>query len=201
MKNEMGEVDPLESHRWISGIEIVFQTSHSDPTDEVNYATTLLRGRAKDWWDARKQEKGKEGVKAMMWQDFKTIFLQHFCPQSTIDKIKEEFLTMRQKDESIDQIIGMFFDRAKFCTDLLRTERDWIISYHLMLKAEYREYISPSKCETLQSLINWPREQEMELLRSVERGEKQKAEVITTPVKKTKYVTPPKKENFKTKVF
>ncbi|KAD7479605.1 hypothetical protein E3N88_02741 [Mikania micrantha] len=196
-----GDIDPLESHRWISGIETVFETSHCDPTDEVNYATTLLRGRAKDWWDARKQEKGKEGVKAMMWQDFKVMFLQHFCPQSAIDKIKEEFLTMRQKDESIDQITGMFFDRAKFCTDLLRTERDWIIRYHLMLKAEYREYITPSKCETLQALINWAREREMELLRSVERGEKRKAEVITTPVKKAKFVSSSKKENFKTESY
>ncbi|KAD2805474.1 hypothetical protein E3N88_38851 [Mikania micrantha] len=126
------------------------------------------------------------------------MFLQHFCPQSAIDKIKEEFLTMRQKDESIDQITGMFFDRAKFYADLLRTERDWIIRYHLMLKAEYREYITPSKCETLQALINWAREREMEILRSVERGEKQKAEVITTPVKKTKFVSSSKKENFKT---
>ncbi|KAD4180535.1 hypothetical protein E3N88_29126 [Mikania micrantha] len=196
-----GEIDPLESHRWISGIETVFETSHCDPTDEVVYATTLLRGRAKDWWDARKQEKGKEGVKAMMWQDFKAMFLQHFCPQSAIDKIKEEFLTMRQKDESIDQITGMFFDRAKFCADLLRTERDWIIRYHLMLKAEYREYITPSKCETLQALINWAREREMELLRSVERGEKRKAEVITTPVKKAKFVASSKKENFKTESY
>jgi hypothetical protein len=171
-----GEIDPIECQRWISDMESVFVRSHCDPEDEVVFATGQLRGRAKDWWDNHKKELGEERVGRLTWAEFKIPFLKHHCPQTAIDRIQEDFLHMRQRRENIEEITSMFLDKMKFCPELVRTERMKINRYHDMLRAEYREFITPSKCNTLGELIDWAREREIELKRQEERGEKRQAE-------------------------
>ncbi|KAD3641749.1 hypothetical protein E3N88_30973 [Mikania micrantha] len=188
-----GEVDPLLSQRWIADMEGTFETCHCDATDEVVFAGNQLRERAKDWWELLRKEKGREGVKGLTWAEFKELFLKRFCPQAAIDRITEEFLHMRHKDESIDTITAVFFDKARFCPDLLQTERMWINRYHSMLNAKYREFLTPSKCETLSELIDCARERELELNRQEERGEKRKAEKEGGSSKKPKFSNSPKK--------
>ncbi|KAD6455172.1 hypothetical protein E3N88_09878 [Mikania micrantha] len=167
-----GEVDPLISQRWISDIESTFETCHCDPADEVMFAGNQLKDRAKDRWELLRKEKGRDGIKGLTWAQFKELFLKRFCPQAAIDRITEEFLHLQQKDESIDTITAIFFDKAKFCPDLLQTERMWINRYHNMLNTKYREFLTPSKCETLNELINCARERELELKRQEDRGDK-----------------------------
>ncbi|KAK1415113.1 hypothetical protein QVD17_30884 [Tagetes erecta] len=186
-----GEIDPLKSQRWITAMETIFDTLHCDPSDEVMFATNQLCARAKDWWDMVKKEKGREQIRNMLWEDFKPIFLKHFSPRVAVDRITEELLHMRQGSETVDEIFGIFYDKAKFCPSLFTTEEMWMTRFHLILKTEIREFISPSKCGSLEELLNWAREREMELKRQVERDGKRKAEVVTptTPVKKAKTFT------------
>ncbi|KAD5803662.1 hypothetical protein E3N88_15022 [Mikania micrantha] len=188
-----GEVDPLLSQRWIADMESTFETCHCDPSDEVMFAGNQLKERAKDWWELLRKEKGRDGIKDLTWGAFKELFLKRFCPQAAIDRITEEFLHMRHKEEDIDTITAVFFDKAKFCPDLLRTERMWINRYHSMLNAKYREFLIPSKFETLSELIDCARERELELKRQEDRGEKRKVERDVGPSKKGKFVSPLKK--------
>ncbi|KAD3069175.1 hypothetical protein E3N88_37055 [Mikania micrantha] len=188
-----GEVDPLLSQRWIADMESTFETCHCDPSDEVMFAGNQLKERAKDWWELLRKEKGRDGIKDLTWGAFKELFLKRFCPQVAIDRITEEFLHMRHKEEDIDTITAVFFDKAKFCPDLLRTERMWINRYHSMLNAKYREFLIPSKFETLSELIDCARERELELKRQEDRGEKRKVERDVGPSKKGKFVSPLKK--------
>ncbi|KAK1432009.1 hypothetical protein QVD17_08873 [Tagetes erecta] len=186
-----GEIDPLKSQRWITAMETIFDTLHCDPSDEVMFATNQLCARAKDWWDMVKKEKGREQIKNMLWEDFKQIFLKHFSPRVAVDRITEELLHMGQGSETVDEIFGIFYDKAKFCPSLFTTEEMWMTRFHLILKTEIREFISPSKCGSLEELLNWAREREMELKRQVERDGKRKAEVVTpaAPAKKAKTFT------------
>ncbi|KAD4889132.1 hypothetical protein E3N88_21205 [Mikania micrantha] len=188
-----GEVDPLLSQRWIIDMEGTFETSHCDPEDEVIFSGNQLRERAKDWWELLRKERGRDGVKSLTWAEFKELFLKRFCPQAAIDRITEEFLHMRHKEESIDTITAIFYDKARFCPDLLQTERMWINRYHSMLNAKYREFLTPSKCETLAELIDCARERELELKRQEDRGEKRKVEKETGSSKKGKFSNSPTK--------
>ncbi|KAD3067290.1 hypothetical protein E3N88_35170 [Mikania micrantha] len=188
-----GEVDPLLSQRWISDIEGTFETCHCDSSDEVIFAGNQLRERGKDWWELLRKEKGRDGMKDLTWAEFKELFLKRFCPQAAIDRITEEFLNMRHKDESIDTITAIFFDKARFCPDLLQTEKMWINRYHNMLSAKFREFLSPSKCSTLSELIDCARERELELKRQEDRGEKRKVEKDVGSSKKIKFSNSPKK--------
>ncbi|XP_022042339.1 uncharacterized protein LOC110945009 [Helianthus annuus] len=160
------------------------------------FATGLLQLQAKDWWDAHSKELGDDKVQTLTWQEFKEPFLIYHSPQSALDKIQEDFLRLRQKDETIDEITNKFLEKVKFCGEIAGTERLKIIRYHAMLKAEYREFVNPSKCATLNELIDWVRDREIELRRQVERGEKRVAEkpTNTNPSKKAKYQDQNRKE-------
>ncbi|XP_022032515.1 uncharacterized protein LOC110933609 [Helianthus annuus] len=184
-----GEIDPIACQRWISSTEAVFVRSRCEVEDQVMFATGLLQLQAKDWWDAHSKELGDDKVQTLTWQEFKEPFLKYHSPQSALDKIQEDFLSLRQKDETIDEITNKFLEKVKFCGEIAGTERLKIIRYHAMLKAEYREFVNPSKCATLNELIDWARDREIELRRQVERGEKRVAEkpTNTNPSKKAKY--------------
>ncbi|XP_022040399.1 uncharacterized protein LOC110942946 [Helianthus annuus] len=184
-----GEIDPIACQRWISSTEAVFVRSRCEVEDQVMFATGLLQLQAKDWWDAHSKELGDDKVQTLTWQEFREPFLKYHSPQSALDKIQEDFLRLRQKDETIDEITNKFLEKVKFCGEIAGTERLKIIRYHAMLKAEYQEFVNPSKCATLNELIDWARDREIELRRQVERGEKRVAKkpTNTNPSKKAKY--------------
>ncbi|XP_022007209.1 uncharacterized protein LOC110906374 [Helianthus annuus] len=184
-----GKIDPVECQRWVSNIEAVFIRSRCDKEDQVMFATGLLTHQAKDWWDAHSKEVGEDRLQVMTWQEFKGPFMKYHCPQSAIDKIQEDFLRLRQKNESVNEIANTFMDKMKFCGDLVTTERMKINRFYGVLKAEIREFITPSKCETLEELINLARDREIEIKRQEERGEKRPSEkgASFSPSKKGKF--------------
>ncbi|XP_035831787.1 uncharacterized protein LOC110871972 [Helianthus annuus] len=184
-----GKIDPVECQRWVSNIEAVFIRSRCDKEDQVMFATGLLTHQAKDWWDAHSKEIGEDRQQAMTWQEFKGPFMRYHCPQSAIDKIQEDFLRLRQKNESVNEIANNFMDKMKFCGELVTTERMKISRFYGVLKAEVREFITPSKCETLEELIDLARDREIEIKRQEERGEKRPSEkgASFSPSKKGKF--------------
>ncbi|XP_035832044.1 uncharacterized protein LOC118481056 [Helianthus annuus] len=192
-----GEVDPIVCQRWLSDLEGVFERTHCDISDFVAYGTGQLRGQAKDWWDNKKKEIGSEETKAMTWDEFKVPFLKHHSPKAVINRIKEEFIQLRQKGESIDKITGTFLDKLRFCDELVTTEEQKVYYYYNMLSAEYREFMTPSKYETLTEIINAAREREIELKKQVERGERRTQVVNPSPTKKARVNDSSKKQEGK----
>ncbi|KAI3808946.1 hypothetical protein L1987_24909 [Smallanthus sonchifolius] len=100
---------------------------------------------------------------------------------------------MRQTTESIDELARTFLDRAKFCLDVVSTEKAKIDRFYAMLTVEFRDSISPSSFTTLVDLINRFREREVELRSQETRGEKRKREIVEQVVKKIKGGSPSKK--------
>ncbi|XP_022041362.1 uncharacterized protein LOC110943940 [Helianthus annuus] len=87
-------------------------------------------------------------------------------------------------------------DKMKFCGDFVKTERMKINRFYGILKAEFREFITPSKCETLDEFINLARDREIEIKRQEERGEKRSNEkgASSSPSKKAKFQDHGKKD-------
>ncbi|XP_022042415.1 uncharacterized protein LOC110945088 [Helianthus annuus] len=192
-----GEVDPIICQRWLSDMEGVFERTHCDTDDYVAYGTGQLRGQAKDWWDNKKKEIRVEAAKAMTWDEFKTPFLKHHSPKAVINKIKEEFMQLRHKGESIDKITGIFMDKMKFYDELITNEEQKIYYYYNMLSAEYRKFMTPTKYETLTEITNVAREREIELKKQIERGERRAQIVNLSPMKKARTTESSKKQEGK----
>ncbi|XP_022024648.1 uncharacterized protein LOC110924984 [Helianthus annuus] len=76
--------------------------------------------------------------------------------------------------------------KLRFCDELVTTEEQKIYYYYNMLSAEYREFMTPSKYETLTEIINTAREREIELKKQVERGERRAHDVNPSPTKKAR---------------
>ncbi|XP_022019431.1 uncharacterized protein LOC110919472 [Helianthus annuus] len=171
---------------WRANCQSIMGRTHCDEEDYVAYGTGQLKGQAKDWWDNKKKEIGSEAAKAMTWDEFKTPFLKHHSPKAVINRIKEEFMQLRHKGESIDKITGMFMDKMKFCDELVTNEEQKIYYYYNMVSAEYREFMIPSKYETLTEIINVAREWEIELKKQVEWGERRAHDVNPSPTKKAR---------------
>ncbi|KAJ0781608.1 hypothetical protein HanPI659440_Chr06g0251181 [Helianthus annuus] len=87
----------------------------------------------------------------------------------------------------------------KFCQELTRTEMMKISCYSDMLRAEFREFFAPSKCETLNELINWASDKEIELKSQEERGQERPIErsAIQSPSQKPRSHDHAKKESLK----
>ncbi|XP_021991459.1 uncharacterized protein LOC110888232 [Helianthus annuus] len=66
-----------------------------------------------------------------------------------------------------------------------------------MLRAEYREFMTPSHYQSLTEIINAAREREIELKRQVERGERRALDENPSPTKKSKVAESSKKGNAK----
>ncbi|XP_021979480.1 uncharacterized protein LOC110875592 [Helianthus annuus] len=80
--------------------------------------------------------------------------------------------------------MGIFMDKLRFCDELVTTEEQKIYYYYNMLSAEYREFMTPSKYETLTEIINTAREREIELKKQIERRERRAMDVNSSPIKK-----------------
>ncbi|XP_021996393.1 uncharacterized protein LOC110893604 [Helianthus annuus] len=76
--------------------------------------------------------------------------------------------------------------KLRFCDELVTTEEQKIYYYYNMLSAEYREFMTPSKYETLTEIINTAREREIELKKQVERGKRRAQDVNPSPTKKAR---------------
>ena len=107
-------------------MEEIFDRIEVEDRDRVPYGMTQLKIHAKDWWDVKKSGMTTEEIKALTWDDFKTPFLEHHSPQVAISIIKEEFLQLHHKGETIDEFLRVFMDKLKFCKDLVQMEQQKI---------------------------------------------------------------------------
>ncbi|XP_022019554.1 uncharacterized protein LOC110919591 [Helianthus annuus] len=87
----------------------------------------------------------------------------------------------------------------KFCGDFMKTERMKMNRFYGILKAEFREFITPSKSETLDELINLARDRKIEIKRLEERGEKRSTEkgINASPSKKARFQDQGRKDKSK----
>ncbi|KAJ9557883.1 hypothetical protein OSB04_012497 [Centaurea solstitialis] len=79
-----GQKNPIASTHWLTEMEGAFLTSSCSAEVKVRYASNLLRGPAKDWWNIVTEAKSPEQIAAMSWEQFKEIFKEQYVPQVEI---------------------------------------------------------------------------------------------------------------------
>ncbi|GJX73041.1 zinc finger, CCHC-type, retrotransposon gag domain protein [Tanacetum coccineum] len=112
-----GALDPIASTRWLVAVEGAFRTSNCKEKNKVNFASNFLRDSAKMWWEGKVCEKGEEWIEACTWKEFKELFNAEFTPAEEIDRIREEFQTLTQTDETVNEIWKQFNDLIRYCPE------------------------------------------------------------------------------------
>ncbi|GKD21041.1 zinc finger, CCHC-type, retrotransposon gag domain protein, partial [Tanacetum coccineum] len=157
--------NPIASTRWLSAIEGAFHTSCCKEKKKVNFASNFLRYSAKMWWDGKIYEKGEEWIGSCTWNEFKELFNAEYAPAEEVDKIQEEFQTLIQTNETVNELWNKFNNFIPYCPDYHRNDKLKIERFQRILRDDIREVISPFKCTTLDDLLSRAHVREADLLR------------------------------------
>nr|GEX27886.1 zinc finger, CCHC-type, retrotransposon Gag domain protein [Tanacetum cinerariifolium] len=182
-----GALDLIASTRWLVAVEGAFRTSNYKEKNKVNFASNFLYDSAKMWWEGKFCEKGKEWIGACTWKEFKELFNAEFTPTEEIDKIREEFLTLMQTDETVNEMWKKFNDLIRYYPEYRRNEKLKVEICQRMLRDDIREVISPFKCTTLDDLLSRAWVREADLLRKKNKEAKETIEFGYHDTKKPKH--------------
>ncbi|GKC19601.1 zinc finger, CCHC-type, retrotransposon gag domain protein, partial [Tanacetum coccineum] len=117
------------------------------------------------WWEGKVYEKGKEWIRACTWKEFKELFNAEFTPVEEIDRYREEFQTLTQTNETVNEMWKKFKDLIRYCPEYHGNEKLKVERFQRMLRDDIRDVISPFKCTTLDDLLSRARVKEADLLR------------------------------------
>nr|GEU62330.1 hypothetical protein [Tanacetum cinerariifolium] len=93
-----GVLDPIASTRWLASIEGAFRTCNLKEKNKVNFALNFIRDSAKMWWEAK------------------------VCKKE-IDRIREEFQTLTQTSETVNEMWKKFNDLILYCPECHGNEK------------------------------------------------------------------------------
>ncbi|GJY11599.1 zinc finger, CCHC-type, retrotransposon gag domain protein [Tanacetum coccineum] len=149
-----GTLDPIASTRCLSAVEGAFRTSSCKEKNKFNFASNFLRDSAKMWWDGKICEKGEEWIRLCTWKEFKELFNAEYALTEEVDKIWEEFQTLTQTNETVNELWKKFNDLIRYCPEYHGNEKLKVKRFQRMPRDDIREVISLFKCTTLDELLN-----------------------------------------------
>ena len=65
----------------------------------------------------------------MTWEGFTKIFRDEFIPAVKQERLAQEFLSLKQKIETVTEITKMFHERTLFCPEHISTEHAHVTQY------------------------------------------------------------------------
>ncbi|GKE49757.1 zinc finger, CCHC-type, retrotransposon gag domain protein [Tanacetum coccineum] len=114
LRDEEIDSDPVIVTNWVKEIEDIFEISECSTRQRVKYASHLLKGEARHWWDMIKIACGDNVASVMTWEEFKDLVMENYRPQGLIDKLEEEFLKLQQNDMTVPKYTSKLNEKARF---------------------------------------------------------------------------------------
>ncbi|GKD41357.1 zinc finger, CCHC-type, retrotransposon gag domain protein, partial [Tanacetum coccineum] len=118
-----GTLDPVASARWLSAVDGAFRTSCCKEKNKVNFASNFLRNSAKMWWDGKICEKSKELIGSCTLKEFKELFNAEYALAKEVDKIREDFQTLMQTNETMNEFWKKVNDLIPYCPEYHGNEK------------------------------------------------------------------------------
>ncbi|XP_028058972.1 uncharacterized protein LOC114262775 [Camellia sinensis] len=113
----LGEVKPLEVESWLEQItKTLYMFRVEDEGLRISLATFQLKGDANYWW-----KYAKNTIDAM-WVAFTKVFLAKYFPHSTRERLREQFVELRQDAIPLAQFEMRFTSLSMFAPKLMATE-------------------------------------------------------------------------------
>ncbi|GKA14471.1 zinc finger, CCHC-type, retrotransposon gag domain protein [Tanacetum coccineum] len=183
-----GESDPVIVTNWLKEIEDIFEISECSTRQRVKYASHLLKGEARHWWDMIKIARGDDVASIMTWEEFEDLVMENYCPQGLMDKLEEEFLKLQQNDMTVPKYTAKFNEKARFAKYQVATEERKIKRYIWGLRAGIRGPVQQARPSTFQEAVELALMVEKENNRQLEEGgdNKRKRENRDDDMKKVK---------------
>nr|GFC08513.1 hypothetical protein [Tanacetum cinerariifolium] len=105
---------------WFECIEAVLYITKCPAESQVEFASSMLQGRALTWWNTLVQTRGRPAAIAQSWEDFKKLPMEEYCPDDEVEKLELEFWNHKMVGLDIDGYTARFHELASFIsTNLL----------------------------------------------------------------------------------
>ncbi|GKE26683.1 zinc finger, CCHC-type, retrotransposon gag domain protein [Tanacetum coccineum] len=148
-----GDSDSVIVTNWLREIEDIFDISDCSPRQRVKYASHLLKGEARHWWNMIKIARGDDVSSVMTWEDFEDLEMENYCPQELMDKLEEEFLKLQQNDMTVPKYTVKFNEKARFAKYQVATEERKIKQYIWGLRARIMGPVQQARPSTFQEAV------------------------------------------------
>ncbi|GKD28244.1 putative reverse transcriptase domain-containing protein [Tanacetum coccineum] len=76
---------------WFESTESVLYITKCPTESQVEFAASMLQGRALTWWNTLVQTRGWAVARAQPWEYFKEFFMKEYCLDDEIQKLESEF--------------------------------------------------------------------------------------------------------------
>ncbi|GJX85703.1 reverse transcriptase domain-containing protein [Tanacetum coccineum] len=75
---------------------------------KVKFATGTLTEEALSWWNSFAQPIGIEEAYKITWVEFKKLLIKKYCPQTEVQKMKDEFYHLTMKGNDLKTYVRRF---------------------------------------------------------------------------------------------
>jgi hypothetical protein len=113
--------EPLEADDWLHTMEQKFDLIHCTEYQKAVFATQHLRGATRAWWANFLAAQPIDYC--VTWEEFRNAFCAYFIPDGIMAMRLEEFLGLKQGDQSIMRYVGKFNHLAQYAPDHVNSNR------------------------------------------------------------------------------
>ncbi|XP_024963003.1 uncharacterized protein LOC112503168 [Cynara cardunculus var. scolymus] len=107
----MGSDDPVACMNWLQEIEQAFRACECDEGQKANIGSQMLRGAALTWWNIVISTTESQELAKMSWTTFKEKVLEEYCNEQEMDRIEEEFRTVKKQNLSMRDYMRLFMEK------------------------------------------------------------------------------------------
>ncbi|GJR28687.1 putative reverse transcriptase domain-containing protein [Tanacetum coccineum] len=132
-------------------IESVLHIIKCPIESQVEFASSMLQGRALTWWNTLVQTQGREAAIAQPWEDFKKLLMEEYCPDDEIQKLETEFWNHKMVRLNIDGYTARFRKLVRLVPHMVTSENQRVNRYIRGLASEIKAHVTSSKPTTIQS--------------------------------------------------
>ncbi|TLX70119.1 retrotransposon gag domain-containing protein, partial [Labilibacter sediminis] len=158
-----GSANPVDALEWVENTESVFRIAHVAERDESVYAAALLKGKALTWWKNTYKTLSEEEQAYLVWKEFKTRFLEQYCPSDMRRRLEKEFLELKQGDMSVDEYETTFNQKAQFASKYASNEHDKIQLFVEGLRYEIQDFVTNREILSFGKAVEFARKREYDL--------------------------------------
>nr|GEX14411.1 putative reverse transcriptase domain-containing protein [Tanacetum cinerariifolium] len=133
-----------------SGAMEFFGTEES----QVEFASSMLQGRALTWWNTLVQTRGRAAAIAQSWEDFKKLLMEEYCPDDEVEKLESEFWNHKMVGSDIDGYTARFYELARLVPYMVTPESQRVNRYIRGLAPEIKAHVTSSQPATIQGAMS-----------------------------------------------
>ncbi|GJR21787.1 putative reverse transcriptase domain-containing protein [Tanacetum coccineum] len=139
---------------WFESTESVLHITKCPTESQVEFAASMLQGRALTWWNTLVQTRGRTATIAQPWEDFKKLRMKEYCPNDEIQKLESEFWNHKMVGSDIDGYTARFHELARLVPHMVTPESQRVNSYIRGLAPEIKPHVTSSEPATIPGAVS-----------------------------------------------